>query len=88
MRHELKTWPEYFRALRRGVKPFEIRNDDRNFQVGDILVLREWEPDLEEYSGEVIEREVTYVTRNAYLFGLRHGFVVMGVTPIDSEVAI
>lgn len=46
VRHELKTWPEFFAATRRGHKKFELRRDDRpeGFQVGDELLLREFVP--------------------------------------------
>ena len=42
--HELKTWPEFFEATRCGRKKFELRRNDRNFQVGDELWLKEWNP--------------------------------------------
>lgn len=44
IRHELKTWPEFFAASRRGIKRFELRRADRDFHVGDELLLREWDP--------------------------------------------
>ena len=34
MTHELKTYPKYFQETIEGNKPFEIRKNDRNFQVG------------------------------------------------------
>jgi len=44
MRHELKTWPEYFRATQDNKKLFELREDDRGFKIGDELHLREFDP--------------------------------------------
>lgn len=42
--HNLKTLPIYFDAVARGDKTFEIRNNDRDFQTGDTLVLKEFDP--------------------------------------------
>lgn len=42
--HSLKTLPVYFAAVLRGDKTFEVRKNDRNFQTGDTLVLREYDP--------------------------------------------
>ncbi len=39
--HELKTDPEPFEMSWRGVKPYEIRKNDRGIMQGDILILRE-----------------------------------------------
>ena len=44
MRHELKTWPEFYAAVRENKKTFELRYDDRKYSVDDELVLREFEP--------------------------------------------
>jgi len=44
MEHELKTWPKPFQQVVNKGKRFEIRRNDRNFQVGDILVLKEFVP--------------------------------------------
>ena len=61
MTHELKTWPEYFEAIWDGRKNFEYRLNDRDYQVGDLLHLREYDPHTSEYSGREIVRSVTYV---------------------------
>lgn len=42
--HELKAWPQFFERLVDGSKPFEIRRNDRNYQVGDKLRLQEFVP--------------------------------------------
>lgn len=48
MTHKLKTWPEFFNATRNGEKRFELRRNDRTppFQVGDQLLLKEWDPNI------------------------------------------
>jgi len=44
MTHNLKTWPSFFQAVKSKIKPFEIRENDRNYQVGDTLILEEFSP--------------------------------------------
>jgi hypothetical protein len=71
MVHELKTWPEYFQEVKAGKKTFEVRKNDRKFQVGDTLVLKEWKPkvyssvspnELEgAYTGDEVRVTVTYL---------------------------
>lgn len=60
--HDLKAWPEYFVAVSDGRKTFEIRKNDRGFKVGDILMLREYIPSSDEYTGCYILVKVTYIT--------------------------
>lgn len=44
MTHCLKTTPEYFEAVQSGAKTFELRReDDKTFDVGDTLMLLEWD---------------------------------------------
>ena len=35
--HELKLLEEYAKAKKDGIKPFEIRKNDRDFKVGDLV---------------------------------------------------
>lgn len=39
--HYLKTETKYFQAIESGLKKFELRKNDRNYQVYDMLHLRE-----------------------------------------------
>ena len=78
MIHELKCNPEYFREIFTRNKNFEVRNNDRNYQVGDILILREYEPKNLEYTGAETKRRVTYILPVG-LFGIEKGFVVMSI---------
>lgn len=43
-KHDLKSWPEFFEPCMDGSKNFEIRLNDRDYQAGDIVILREFIP--------------------------------------------
>ncbi len=58
---EKKIWPEYFSAILEGKKTFELRLNDFVVEAGDALLLREWDPATQEYTGREIEKEVGYV---------------------------
>lgn len=76
--HELKTWPQYFQEIRHGHKTFEVRREDRGFQVGDTLLLREYNPELGVYTRRTTERRVTSILHGGQ-FGIEDGFVVMSL---------
>lgn len=79
MHHKLKTWPAYFHAVAVGVKQFEIRdNSDRGFQKGDTVTLEEFDPKDCHYSGQKLEKRITYVTG----FKQAPGFVVFGIEDV------
>ena len=61
--HELKTWPRFFKDVEMGLKTFEIRKDDRGFEVDDYLNLREWDPGAGTYTGKKLRVRVTYIVR-------------------------
>ena len=40
--HKLKIWPQYFQPVLNGRMRCQLRRNDRDFQVGDHLLLQEW----------------------------------------------
>lgn len=89
--HELKTWPVYFDAVRRGEKVFEVRRNDRAFQRGDIVRLlrtredRTYEVEYD-YRGDpafVIERRIGWFLQGGQL-GIEPGFCVFSLEEIDN----
>lgn len=76
--HQLKTWPEHFDAVASGLKTFEIRKDDRGFEVGNILNLNEFDPRTMAYTGRMLVALVTY--KLAGLDGLDPDYCLLGIT--------
>ena len=88
--HELKILPEYFEAVISGRKQFEIRKNDRDYKVGDQLILRECEVYLKQdlsgltrqafsYTGDSYKAKITYITD----YMQRDGYVVLGILGLE-----
>ena len=91
--HLLKSWPEFFEPVLQGHKRFELRRNDRDFQEGDHLVLREYEPGdhpdgaTARYTGcEGVTKRICYVMRGigsvgsiAPYKGLGTGYAILGI---------
>lgn len=80
MIHELKTWQFYYADVISGNKNFEVRKGDRNFEVGDTLHLKEYDPHSNTYTGRECRVKVGYILFGGQ-FGIEEGFVVMGFPP-------
>lgn len=82
--HELKTDPEVFEASFSGKRDYEIRYNDRDFKVGDWLILKETKYSGEEmkagspliYTGRSMERKVCHILSG---YGLSDGWVILAV---------
>lgn len=76
MTHALKTTPAFFADIKSGSKPFEVRKNDRNFKVGDRILLQEYHPE-KGYTGEEWEGSITYILDDAEF--CKKGFVVFAI---------
>ena len=75
--HELKILPQYFYLVKSGRKNFELRKDDRNFQVRDLVTLREFYDG--NYTGlEIKNIPINYILRDCPEYGLKEGYCILG----------
>ena len=86
--HELKTVPTAFQAVWDGIKTFEFRKNDRDFQVGDTLDLREFNPTTNRgeesgYTGRRVRVRVTYILEGR--FAVPMGYCVMSIAPMQGK---
>jgi len=80
MTHTLKTIQPYYDDVVSGAKPFEIRKNDRNFKIGDTLILQEFIDG--EFTGSEEKYTIGYVLSGCPEFGLMEGFVILGLEEI------
>ncbi len=82
--HKLKLSFDYYADSEKGIKTFEIRRNDRDYKVGDVLELREWlwseVQHKGAYTGSVHWKIITYVFDAPEY--LQDGYVCLGVAPI------
>jgi hypothetical protein len=92
--HELKTDPAVFDAVADGSKTHEIRLNDRDFQIGDGLLLRRtaWSGQQMkvagfplQYTGEELRAEVTHVLTG---YGLMPGWVILSIRPLGVPATV
>ena len=74
MVHRLKTAIIFFEAVAAHQKQFEIRKNDRDFQVGDLIVLEEINKEGM-HTGRGLTRKIMYMTS----FKQQEGYVVLGL---------
>lgn len=86
MTHALKTWPLFFQRIESGQKTFELRKNDRDYKVGDRVLLQEWDPAEKKYTGKELERVISYILINAEEFGLKKGYIIFGLGNIEHYV--
>lgn len=80
---ELKILPEHFEDVQSGAKKSELRKNDRDYAVGDLLILREWTG--KEYTGRRLSVVITHILQNCG-FGLLDGYAILSIKPFKGGV--
>ena len=73
--HYLKILPEYYEAVKCGDKTFEVRLNDRDYQINDVLHLQEF--NNSEYTGYELVKVVSYILNDPTY--CKEGYVVLAL---------
>lgn len=86
---EKKLWKEYFDQVASGKKKYELRLNDFVIHEGDVLVLKEWDKEKNEFTGRKIEKKVTRVNKfkldDLYAFWSKEAIEAKGIQIISIE---
>lgn len=66
MKHFVKSWAHFFDAIAVGEKKHDLRKNDRDYKVGDVLRLQRYDNINGRYTGAELEQKVTYITNNQF----------------------
>lgn len=82
--HKLKLNIDFCEAVLNGTKTFEIRKNDRNFKMGDLIEFKPVDNDGEAGYHKVQNRtyKITYILDN---WGLKEGYVVLAIKEIKDK---
>jgi len=78
VRHELKILPEFFREVASERKKFEIRKNDRDYHIGNVLRLKEWDAVNNKFTGNVCDRMITYILHGGK-YGIDADYCIMSL---------
>ncbi|WP_083629686.1 DUF3850 domain-containing protein [Tenacibaculum agarivorans] len=80
MKHYLKIFTEHFEEVHNGNKKAEIRFNDRDFKVGDILILQEFNHNSNSYTGRSTTKKITHILEDIDgEFGISDGYVLLSI---------
>lgn len=97
MIHSVKCDYKHFEALNNGTKTFEVRKNDRLYEVGDYLAVNEFVPDEQRdpyapdiglrrtsggyYTGACLMYKITYILNDPLY--CKDGMVILGLAKIE-----
>lgn len=89
--HELKILHEYLIDISIGKKTFELRKNDRDYQVGDLIRFIDIREDdsisnknqIEPYIDEDTLYRITYVLKGVEQYGLDKDYCILSIKKLD-----
>lgn len=79
--HQIRCGKTFFEDILKGVKPFTLRKNDRDYKVGDILEKMEF--DNGKNTGRVIKQEIIYKLED--YTGLVDGYCILGTKILEKS---
>ena len=84
--HELKIKHEYLFEIALGNKTFELRKNDRDYQVGDLIHFIDIDGDkfyndLNNYLGDIYI--ITYIFKNVTQYGLDKDYCILAIKKLE-----
>lgn len=90
--HELKIKEEYYKEVALGRKTFELRKNDRDYQVGDLIKFTKIERvatgdfvvpfrDKETPTEELFQ--ITYILKDVPEYGLDKDYCILGIKRVE-----
>lgn len=61
-KHTLRSWAYLYRSMITGQKKHDLRLNDRDYKVGDVCLMQEFDNTLGQYTGREARFVITYIT--------------------------
>lgn len=87
--HELETKYEYLVEIALGNKTFELRKNDRDYQVGDLIhfiaidIKQSDKLDNGLYIGQDDLYKITYILKNVEQYGLDKDYCILAIRKLE-----
>lgn len=87
--HELKIKHEYLVEVTMGRKTFELRKNDRDYQVGDLIRFIDIKQDSKGGCDIYIDKDtlykITYVLKDVPEYGLDKDYCILGIKKLKID---
>lgn len=85
--HDLKIKYEYFIDVLLGIKTFELRKNDRNFKVGDLIAFKIVDNPENAKNLKYVNRfyRIIYILKDVQEYGLDKDYCILGIQKSSSN---